>query len=428
MWLAVWLACAGRGELPAEGTPDPDPTAETPTPPTTGAPADCATGWLADRDESDAAFDLSGIWSEAVGADFDEDGSAELLGVESGAAWRVAGPYHGDRWLDGDDTLVGDATGVGAADIDGDGHLDAILSGSTLVVRPGGGDGTFGAPVDLPLDGRYSWHVTAGDGAFAWSSRQITDGPIPLDSIVLLVDAVDAADGSLFDAARLRVDVETGYYGNQPGLPGDLTGDGVSDLVVADGGSGAYVYDGTLRGSLLAGDASWRIEGGAGWSGLDAPIPQHVDVDGDGTADLLLGGFLADVEGDPGAQWIFLGGEPARAGSFPELAYATLLSDDLPVPAVAPIGDFDADGLADLAFLLPHEGAYDQADLEIVSSSISAGEHDIRALAQGAVSIDGTTGNPARLTARLFPLHLGDCDDPLGVATAEGILLFTGAP
>jgi hypothetical protein len=56
-----------------------------------------------------------------------------------------------------------------AADVDGDGHVDAVLTDSVdALVLPGAGDGTFGAPLAFPADTTPRWAAVAdlnGDGA-----------------------------------------------------------------------------------------------------------------------------------------------------------------------------------------------------------------------------------------------------------------------
>lgn len=139
---------------------------------------------------------------------------------------------------------------------------------------------------------------------------------------------------------------------------GDVTGDGVDDLVVgnyfvgADYEGGAVVFDGPLSGTLSMTDAVGVIsgtvaEGALGWSVATTP-----DVDGDGVQDLLLGapGTGGSASSIPGYAYLVTA-DPTGDLSLPNDARAVFVGAANGANAgyfADDVGDVTGDGVVDL--------------------------------------------------------------------------------
>ncbi len=157
---------------------------------------------------------------------------AVLLGRGDGTFQETSRPSTGN----------GQPFQVATGDFDGDGHVDlAILSASTvspqldsLVLLPGNGDGTFGAPATYALDAPDA--APQDDGAILVASDVNGDGRT--DAVVAEMIENDVAiflakaDGTL--AAPLHVPVGAASSIKQPLLDdikvADLNGDGKQDI------------------------------------------------------------------------------------------------------------------------------------------------------------------------------------------------------
>lgn len=176
------------------------------------------------------------------------------------------------------------------------------------------------------------------------------------------LDALDGADG---------VQIDTSEAGAVLGLHveslGDMNGDGVSDLAISAPGSdigglsngAVFVIFGQVGGfgdsldvSTLDGQTGFRIQGDATISNHEVGSPRDIgDVNGDGFDDILVTGYRSE------ARHIVFGGNAAEP--------ATVLLADLDgadgikvdgfqslysASASASAGDFNGDGIDDIAF------------------------------------------------------------------------------
>ncbi len=158
--------------------------------------------------------------------------------------------------------------------------------------------------------------------------------------------------------SRLRGTTTTALMGAAVCGPGDLDGDGLSDLVVgapgADEGENnngaAYVYLGTVEGDLEDTDAWATLYGEDGGDRAGDALAGPGDFNGDGSADLVIGaqrqgGVLAYA----GAAYVVLGPVTGKMGL--GSAHARLQGQSAYAfsgAAVAPAGDPDWDGRQDL--------------------------------------------------------------------------------
>jgi hypothetical protein len=225
-------------------------------------------------DEADAV--ISGTAFEEIGrsvsaaGDLNGDGFGDVLvgtGVggplDEGRVYVFNGPLSGPLTLaDADAVIVGatadDALGASlapAGDLDGDGFDDIVV----------------GAPRTVPLGNNNGpGRVFVFHGPLA--------GTIP----------------ALSAAAVLQGELDNDDFGISVAV-GDVSGDGVKDLVVGadqlfrnDGTGRVYVFHGPLAGSLLAAHANGLVRGSA-LDDLFGASVATADLDGDGRSDVIAG-------------------------------------------------------------------------------------------------------------------------------------------
>ncbi len=245
------------------------------------------------------------------------DRTLTILINDGGAAFRIAA------------TIAQHAYDLAAADVDRDGAADLIgTSAGRVVLMRGRGDGSF-RQVDRAVTGDRYLSVKAadldGDGTDDLVSAAIFRGAV----------AVQLARGDgTFQEPR--------FYpaGSFPFLvvTGDFTLDSHPDVAVIDDPAAGRVF--LLPG---VGDGGLGPPSGPFPAGPSPNLAIAADVNGDGRLDLVVSNF-----GPGGPVHILLGD---GAGAF--AAAPTLLSGDRPQGVAA--GDFDADGILDLA--VAHEQA-----------------------------------------------------------------------
>jgi hypothetical protein len=197
----------------------------------------------------------------------------------------------------------------------------------------------------------------AAPDAFPGADEVCNDG-IDQDCDADLSDCVLAGAQSLDAAARL-LGAEAGERaGTAVALVGDVTGDGVGDLAVgapkrdafgADAGA-VYLVPGPFSGTLSLADAALVFTGGQEAANLGSAVAPAGDIDGDGVADLLLAADRAKAGGnDAGEVYLFLGPHTAGAGAYTaDLRLIGEVAYDLAGGAIRGIPDATGDGTPDL--------------------------------------------------------------------------------
>lgn len=236
---------------------------------------------------------------------------------------------------------VGSESAVAVGDLDADGHPDALVAnkieptaGATsrvyrLMHREGEGPSAYRVDGHLEVPAAYHYAPAlgdlTGDGAAdlllgTWKGK--------------LSYQRNEGDGTFTSVSESIVDVPGGRHVT-PTL-GDLTGDGLLDLVVGTGDGSLYVYRNTGSSTKPAFERAPDVL--ADVSVGSRSVPALHDVDGDGTLDLVVGAenklVVLRNEGTPTAP-SFGPPTPVSAEGVPRLAY----------PA---FGDLNGDGVDEL--------------------------------------------------------------------------------
>ncbi len=270
-----------------------------------------AGGGLGSRDEEKLGAAL------AYAGDVDDDGNGDILVGNPGAgalvqgAYLVLGPVNGVVELDdvaarvetGESADEAGTSLAGGGDVDGDGYLDVLMGAPTAVV----------------------------DGA-ARGTTWLVYGPE-------LTGCSPFCDGARLDGAA-----PDERFGQAVAIIGDVDGDGLDDVLVGaparDGTGAAALFTDAPSGTVSASDATASFSGSAA-SSAGSLVQPAGDIDGDGLADLAVADTVA------GVAWL-LAGTHAGAVDL-SLAIATLAPplDDGTLASLV-IDDLDGDGGIDV--------------------------------------------------------------------------------
>jgi hypothetical protein len=305
-----------------------------------------------------------------------------------------------------------------AADVDGDGVRDLVAS----AIRGGGSGGIvilYGGTVtasvllsDTDTSGLGSAIVEYMPDPLALPGRNLgtylhavgpTAGPLDPDDdlVVAYEDDIGSVGESLyilrgngerptapltqraFTVGRdVRIDLVTSYpiteFGAQAVSIADLDGDGSSDIAISayrnlNGAGQVLVIDGDTVGTdgvaktNQPGVVLTTIQGSSGMR-LGAVLAAHDarssnDIDGDGAADLLVGGVVSNVA----RLFVWFGGTLPRGSTTPATAAASIIGPSVfgfssarphgPAGQARWAGDLNGDGLDDLCWSSPYDNA-----------------------------------------------------------------------
>ncbi|MFH1463221.1 MAG: integrin alpha [Pseudomonadota bacterium] len=331
------------------------------------------------------------------------------------------GPLEGGLGGLDDDTpdVVIDGWAASAGDLNADGLGDLVsvsrgdeTYGAFLVYGPLSGGETYSYDVadawifttqdrSRPTD-RCSFGHGADEfhGVLLGAGGDFTSG----DWAGAVYGFVGAVEGEmpLTDASFLLLGEEGDTAGDALAGPGDIDGDGVTDLAVgapsalSEDGSwpgAAYVISGPVSGTLSLADADAKLLGDVDGAAAGYSMAATGDIDGDGSADLLVGALSSSESTGSwdGIVYVVLGSvQGVHSLAEAEIQIQGGNGGDSLGMVVAGQGDYDGDGTPDLAlsytlvpycyqsaliYFAPAPGVYgaEDADVTIASSEVLEG-------------------------------------------------------
>ncbi len=272
--------------------------------------------------------------SGIVAGDFNGDGNMDIaVGLNAVSPNNTVAILLGDGTGNFNVVTTNPITAVGkpvlVQDFNGDGHPDILLAGanSSMTVLLGNGDGTF---------------VVSPQGAFSttYGNSPVVAGDFNGDGIpdlaasggYYLVILLGNGDGSFTQVpvATTNITEAAVFFAT---VTADLNGDGLSDLLIADGGpQQVSVY-------LSNGDGTFTKAPGTPVSLNGATLLTTGDYNGDGKLDLALTAY-----GGSSQVAVFPGNGDGSFQANPDLTSSTIEY----TPFLFTTGDFNGDGIADL--------------------------------------------------------------------------------
>lgn len=244
-----------------------------------------------------AQLGFTGLSRAIKAADVDGDGDLDLImGGAWGTQLRLYLRDQG-TWIDASDRLPQQVTSAGDfefGDVDGDGDLDLVIAdwgtgsprtnagGRTrLYLNDGSGHFTDATATNMPdVLVRWSWELTLAD----------VDGDWHLD---ILVSSKSSPRSFVFhnDGTGHFIDLPDAlpkFTNNYALEPMDIDGDGDLDLVTINDGPGGREHVFVNQGGTFVDETATRLTGDAN-PAEDDNVAAFLDVDADGDPDLLIG-------------------------------------------------------------------------------------------------------------------------------------------
>lgn len=322
---------------------------------------------------------IGGGWAaydQLAGAgDLDGDGISDLVARDTSgnlyfykATGNAAAPYAGKVLIGGGWNTYNQIIGLGNSE-SGAGFLFARTFSGELYSYAPNGTGGFMARQDLGGGGEFIDVMAGMGGEQSWGKKWLLGvnttgslyGYVPnnkgtffsrspasdagafagVSNFALGVSPTDSAEpellfsynGTLYNGSREGVAITTGWSYNLMVGPGDLSGDGKSDLLARNSSGQLYLFKGTGTGTGYTS----RTLVGSGWGTYNAIIGAG-DMSGDGRADIL-------ARSTDGTLYMFKGTGNASA----PFAGRTKLSTGFNAyNKIATAGDIDGNGMADL--------------------------------------------------------------------------------